>query len=240
MWDSNKDYRLLIAQKSKDLFERTIESGSFRGRWNKKMAREIAKNLNTDFQTLLYSYMEPKDMANSKDVEEIKSKAHELIKYLGGEDWYHIFLREAKKEDKEKTEESVAKVKFFLRTLLGLKERLAHGPINDPIIGIDIIVGEIMSTTKHPNADNLLITNININNQAIKVVTNDLDVKEGNRVGISMLPPVSFQGIVSEGMFLGADEGVLKDVQGELGQIPKGFPIESLNETRNLIESFLK
>ena len=33
---------------------------------------------------------------------------------------------------------------------------------------------------------------------------------------------------------------ILKDVDGELGEIPKGIPMESLNETRNLIESYLK
>jgi predicted RNA-binding protein with EMAP domain len=47
-------------------------------------------------------------------------------------------------------------------------------------------------------------------------------------------------GITSEGMFLGAGEGVLKDVQGELGQMPHGIPLEALNESRNLVETFLK
>lgn len=45
---------------------------------------------------------------------------------------------------------------------------------------------------------------------------------------------------VSEGMFLGMNGSILKDVDGELGEIPKGIPMESLNETRNLIESYLK
>ncbi|MDR0911263.1 MAG: tRNA-binding protein [Methanobrevibacter sp.] len=240
MWDTNKDYRLLVASKARDLFERTIETGSFKGHWNKKMVRELSRNMINDFQVLSYSYLEPEDMAKSGEIEELTKKGNDIIKYLGGDDWNHIFLNQATKEDKEKVEEGVAKVKFFLRTILGLKDRLKLGPIADPIIGIDIVTGEVMSVTKHPDADNLLITNVNINNQAIKVVTNDLEVKDGNRVGISMLPPATFQGITSEGMFLGAGEGILKDVQGELGQIPKGIPIESLNETRNLIEGFLK
>lgn len=36
--------------------------------------------------------------------------------------------------------ENVAKVRFFIDSVLGLKDRLALGPINDPIIGIDIKV----------------------------------------------------------------------------------------------------
>jgi predicted RNA-binding protein with EMAP domain len=55
-----------------------------------------------------------------------------------------------------------------------------------------------------------------------------------------MLPPTSFMGITSEGMFLGAGEGVLKDVQGETGEMPKGIPLEALNEARNFVETFLK
>jgi predicted RNA-binding protein with EMAP domain len=72
------------------------------------------------------------------------------------------------------------------------------------------------------------------------VITNDLSVKEGNRVGIAILPPMNFLGVVSEGMFLGDGSNILKEVNGELGYMPKGIPIDSLNGTRNLIENFLK
>ena len=143
-------------------------------------------------------------------------------------------------EDKEKTKENVAKVRFFIDSVLGLKDRLALGPINDPIIGIDIKVGEIMSVTKHPNADSLMICNVNLGKRAITVVTNDLNVKEGNSVGVSLLPPQSFMETTSEGMFLGMDGNILKEVEGELGEMPKGIPMDSLNETRNLVEAFLK
>ncbi|MCD6188626.1 MAG: tRNA-binding protein, partial [Thermococcus sp.] len=64
--------------------------------------------------------------------------------------------------------------------------------------------------------------------------------KEGHRVAVALLPPANFRGITSEGMFLGAGEGVLKDVKGEIGGLPKGIPLEALKETRNLVESFLK
>jgi predicted RNA-binding protein with EMAP domain len=240
MWDTSKDYRLLIAQKSKDLYDRTINNGSFRGHWNKKMALESANNMNNDFQALTYSYLEPKDIAKSSEIESLIEKANDVIKYLGGDNWSHVFLDKAQKDEREKVEESIAKVRFFIRTILGLRERMNLGSISDPIIGIDIIVGEIMSVSKHPTAENLVISNVNIGKQAIKVVTNDITVKDGNHVGISMLPPLTFMGIASEGMFLGNNGRILKNVEGELGTIPKGIPIESLNETRNLVENFLK
>ncbi len=55
-----------------------------------------------------------------------------------------------------------------------------------------------------------------------------------------MLPPSTFMGITSDGMFLGAGEGILKDVNGPKGEIPHGIPLEALNEARNIVEGFLK
>ena len=148
-------------------------------------------------------------------------------------------MKGAPKEEREKTEENIAKVRFFLDTILGLRARFKFGPIDDPIIGIDVRVGEVMSVSKHPKADSLMICNVNIGKRALKVVTNDLTVKEGNRVGVSLLPPATFMDIVSEGMFLGMGGSILKEVQGELGNMPNGIPIESLNETKNMITNFL-
>ena len=135
----------------------------------------------------------------------------------------------------------VLKIGFVLSCFdfTSLRNRFKFGPIDDPIIGIDVKVGEIMSVSKHPNADSLMICNVNLGKRALKVVTNDLTVKEGNRVGVSLLPPATFMEIVSEGMFLGMDGSILKDVQGELGQMPNGIPMESLNETKNMITNFL-
>jgi len=240
VWDTSKDYRILMAKKSKELYLRTIEVGSFRGHWNKKMAIEIAKNMDSDFQSLLYSYLEGDDLVNSPDVQSLNEKCEKVIEFLGGKNWNKVFLDSTPKDDRDKTIENIDKVKFFIEIISGLKNRLALGPINDPIVSIDIKVGEVMSVTKHPKTDNLMICNVNLGKKAITVVTNDLEVKEGNSVGVSILPPQSFMGITSEGMFLGAGEGILKDVKGDLGGMPKGIPMESLNETRNLIESFLK
>jgi len=239
MWDTSKDYRILVAKKSKELFLRTIETGSFRGHWNKRLVIDTTKTMDSDFQTLLYSYLEGDDLVNSEDVNSLVEKAEKIVEGLGGPTWNKVFLNSAPKEDHDKTLDNIAKVRFFLDTIFGLKKRLALGPINDPIIGIDIKVGEIMSVTKHPNADSLMICNVNLGKKAITVITNDLNVKDGNTVGVSMLAPQTFMEIASEGMFLGTGNSILKDVQGELGEMPKGIPMESLNTTRNLVESFL-
>ena len=215
MWDTTKDYRILVASKARENYLNLIPTASFRGSWNKKQAIDLGKQMNSDFQSLTYSYLEGDELVNSPDVSALIEKAEKIIECLGGDDWNKKFLSNAPKEDREKTLENIAKVRFFLDTILGLKNRLALGPINDPII-------------------------VNLGKRAITVVTNDMNVKDENRVGVSLLPPQSFSDIVSEGMFLGMGGSILKDVEGELGAMPKGIPMESLNETRNLVENYLK
>lgn len=240
MWDTSKDYRLLVAEKSVDLFLRTLEGANLKGRWNKRNVIQNAKEMVPEIQSLYYSYVEPVDMAQMPQIASIKQKASKIVENLGGNDWYKHFLDMVSKDEKSKLEEAIAKIRFFLNIILNIDKRLALGPINDPIVAIDIKVGEIVSVGGHPDADNLLVCNVNIKERAITVVTNDFTVKEPNRVAVAMLPPTSFMGIISEGMFLGAGEGVLKDVQGEIGRMPKGISLDALNEARNFVESFLK
>ena len=239
MWDTSNDYRLLICEKSVDLFLRTIEGANLKGRWNKRNVRQIAKDMIPEIQSMYYSYVEPADLAKMPQIESLKEKADKIIENLGGEKWYSHFLDMVNKEEKVKLEEAIAKIRFFLDTILNVDKRLALGPIDDPIVAIDIKVGEVVSAGEHPNADSLLVCNVNIK-RVITVVTNDLDVTESNRVAVAMLPPTSFMGITSEGMFLGTGNRVLKDVKGDVGEMPKGIPLEALNTTRNFVETFLK
>jgi predicted RNA-binding protein with EMAP domain len=237
MWDTSKDYRLRVLEKAVELFIRTAEGANLKGIWNKKKCLTSARAMFPEIQVMYFSYMEPADLAVSPQIADMKLRVSEIIEALGGDRWHLQFLKLVNKDEKEKLVESIAKMKFALNTIATVDRRLLLGPINDPVIGIDIKAGEIVSIQKF---DNLLVCNVNLGNKAITVVTNDLTVKEGNTVGIAMLPPSVFRGVTSEGMFLGSGDGVLKDVDGNLGEMPHGIPLESLNETRNLVEAFLK
>ncbi|MCD6189488.1 MAG: tRNA-binding protein, partial [Thermococcus sp.] len=148
MWDTSKDYRLLVAEKATELFLKTIEGAKFKGKWDKKKAIKLAKEMIPELQALRYSYLEPQELIETPQMKELKEKALGIIEALGGEDWYIKFLELADKSEREKVEESIAKVRFFLNTILNLDKRLALGKINDPVIAVDIKVGEIMSAGK--------------------------------------------------------------------------------------------
>ncbi len=240
MWDTSKDYRLLVAEKSIELFQRTIEGANLKGKWNKKPALQAARKMTTEIQTLYYSYISPGEMKETPQMALMEKQGQEIVEALGGESWHRQFLELANREEKEKLEESLAKIKFFLNTIFGLRARLSLGEIKDPVMGIDIKKGEILSVSKHPRAAQLLVCNVNLQERAITVVTNDMDVKEKNQVAVALLPPEVFMGITSEGMFLGEDKGILKDVKGDLGKLPHGIPLDALNEARNLVDNFLQ
>lgn len=240
MWDTSKDYRLLVAEKSIKLFLRTIEGANLKGKWNKKQALQAARKMTSEIQTLYYSYVAPVEMTKMPQITLMEKQGQEIVEALGGESWHRQFLELANREEKEKLEEALAKIKFFLNIIFGLRARITLGEIKDPVMGIDIKKGEILSVSKHPKAGQLMVCNVNLQERAITVVTNDMEVKEKNEVAVALLPPEVFMGITSEGMFLGAGKGVLKDVKGELGKLPQGIPLDALNEARNLVETFLQ
>ena len=104
MWDTTKDYRILVASKARENYLNLIPTASFSGSWNKKQAVDLGKQMNSDFQSLTYSYLEGDELTNSPDVAAIKEKALKIIEYLGGNDWNKKFLNNAPKEDREKTQ----------------------------------------------------------------------------------------------------------------------------------------
>ena len=240
MWDTSKDYRLKVAEKSIVDFIRVVEGSNLRGSWNKKQVRLIAKNMNPDIQTLYYSYVSPQELAKTPQMDNLLKSVDEIIENLGGEDYAKKFQSELNRQEREKLDLPLSKMKFFFNTIRGLPDRLMLGEIDDPVIGVDIVVGELVSVSKHQKTDNLMVCNVNLGKRAITVITNDLSVKDNDHVAVSLLPPSEFMGIASEGMFLGAGEGILKDVEGQLGSLPKHIDVNAFNETRNLVDQYIK
>ena len=240
MWDTSKDYRLKVAEKSLEDFIRVVEGSNLRGSWNRNQVRLIAKNMNPDIQTLYYSYVSPQELAKTPQMDNLLKAVDEIIENLGGEDYAKKFQSELNRQEREKLDLPLSKMKFFFNTIRGLPDRLMLGEIDDPVIGVDIVVGELVSVSKHQKTDNLMVCNVNLGKRAITVITNDLTVKDNDHVAVSLLPPSEFMGIASEGMFLGAGEGILKDVEGQLGSLPQHIDVNAFNETRNLVDAYIK
>ena len=75
---------------------------------------DLAKQMNSDFQSLIYSYLEGDELVNSPDVSALTEKTEKIVDALGGLDWSKTFLNNSPKEEREKTQENIAKVRFFI------------------------------------------------------------------------------------------------------------------------------
>ena len=117
MWDTSKDYRLRVAEKAIEQFIRVVEGSNLRGSWNKKQVRLIAKNMNPDIQTMYYSYVSPQELAETPQMEKLLKGVDEIIDNLGGEDYSKKFLAELNREEREKLELPLSKMKFFFNTI---------------------------------------------------------------------------------------------------------------------------
>ena len=225
--DTQNNINVLVAEKALELLKKTLESTRFEGVWKKKDALQITDSMKSDIMAIKFSYAEKENI--SEIVSPIKEKISKLQASLG-EGWSSNFLSNAKKENKISTKMGIAKIIFSMNTLYFLDKRINQ----DNHYGVDTLVGKILSVSKA--SDSLLICNVDIK-RAITVLTNDMSIKDGDVVAVSILPPREFYGQVSEGMFCWI-HGVLR-IEGEIGN-RADIPIDGYKETMNMVQDFLK
>lgn len=225
--DTHNNINILVAEKALELLKKTLESTRFEGVWKKKDALQITDSMKSDIMAIKFSYVEKDSI--SEITAPIKDKITKLQSALG-EGWSSNFLSNAKKENKTTTKMAIGRIIFSMNTLYFLDRRLKQ----DNKYGVDTFVGKVLSVSKA--SDSLLICNVDIK-RAITVLTNDMTIKDGDVVAVSILPPKEFYGQVSEGMFCGIN-GVLR-IQGEIGA-SADIPTEGYKETMNMVQDFLK
>jgi predicted RNA-binding protein with EMAP domain len=225
--DTQNNINVLVAEKALELLKKTLESTRFEGVWKKKDALQITDSMKSDIMAIKFSYAEKENI--SEIAAPIKDKISQLQSALG-EGWSSNFLSNAKKENKTSTKMGIAKIIFSMNTMYFLDRRIKQ----DNKYGVDSIIGKILSVSKA--SDSLLICNVDIK-RAITVLTNDMSIKEGETVAVSILPPREFYGQVSEGMFCGIS-GVLR-IEGDVGNRAE-IPVDGYKETVNMVQDFLK
>lgn len=225
--DTHNNINILVAEKALELLKKTLESTRFEGVWKKKDALQIADSMKSDIMAIKFSYAEKEVI--SEITAPLKEKIYKLQSALG-EGWSSNFLSNAKRENKTSTKMAIGRIIFAMNTLYFLDRRLKE----DNKYGVDTFVGKILAVSKA--SDSLLICNVDIK-RAITVLTNDMTVKDGDLVAVSILPPKEFYGHVSEGMFCGIN-GVLR-IKGDVGTKAE-IPADGYKETINMIQDFLK
>jgi methionyl-tRNA synthetase len=111
-----------------------------------------------------------------------------------------------------------------------LKDSISEITIED-FAKLDIRVGEVLSCEKHPDADKLLVSQIQVGDRIHQIVSGVAkyytpDQMVGKKIAIiTNLKPVKLRGILSEGMILAASTDKELEIV-ELHQMPSGAKIK--------------
>ena len=94
--------------------------------------------------------------------------------------------------------------------------------LEEGIKGDNILIGEVLKVEKHPNADKLLVTEVDFNGYKKTILTAAKNVQEGDIVPVALegavlgsgirIQPRKLRGILSEGMFCSPEELKMDDV----------------------------
>jgi phenylalanyl-tRNA synthetase beta chain len=84
-----------------------------------------------------------------------------------------------------------------------------------------LIIGEILRIENHPNAEKLVITEVNVGDKLLQVITNDKTVQVNDKVVVAMIghkfdtfeiKETTLRGYISLGMFCGKE---VTNLEGE-------------------------
>lgn len=122
----------------------------------------------------------------------------------------------------------------------------------EPVAGDfnNVIVGEVISTEQHPDADRLKICQVNIGDEALTIVCGGKNVRPGLKVAVAQIGAVlpgdfkikksKIRGVVSYGMLCSPEElGLPKDIDGIM-ELPTEAPIAAdLRDYLQLDDTFI-
>ena len=191
--DTSRDYRILVAEKAAEMLERRVRNWGLSYPLGKRHVVEAeVREVRSLVLRIKHSYLPLEYLVRDEAITQLMSKARELAKALMPPPGWSL---------KEKDRLGVAEIRWCLATLYGLKARLLLGPENYPDYAVDVVAMEVGTVMKHPSNPGLRVTKAATKTYALTVVTNILNIKEGEVRAVAILPPKVFGGVVSEGMY---------------------------------------
>lgn len=99
----------------------------------------------------------------------------------------------------------------------------------------NVVVGEVLSTEQHPDADRLRVCQVNVGDEALSIVCGGQNVRAGLKVAVAQIGAVlpgdfkikksKIRGVVSLGMICSADELGLDQTSEGIMELPSDAPI---------------
>lgn len=225
--DTANDPRLAVAEQALEDLKDTLKHGHIKAQIPQGEARQTVEKALGSLKAIKYAYAEPEALVQMKPFQELIQANEHVEDLLGGPSFH---------EEIDEKPRAVASARWTIDTIRSLERRLRL-PGDEPELAVDVRKGRIVTVTDHPSADELVVTRVAAG-RGLTVVTNDQTVAQDDDVGVALLAPTDLRGVISEGMFLGAEDGVLTDVEeGDDGR--PDVPEAAYHETRNMITAFL-
>ncbi|MHA1227770.1 MAG: hypothetical protein ACTSPV_13570, partial [Candidatus Hodarchaeales archaeon] len=183
----------------------------FRPTLSKKEIENVLKSAEASLMTLKYSYLPKNDFLNHKELENINNIAKELETAIS-----------PAINTPSTNQFAYCSIKWAVQILAGLRRRMNYD-LTDLGAGVDIKVLRVRNCQKHGK---LIHTRAYDGTNTYSVMTNMLNIHPNVNLAAAFLPPAEVGGIVSEVMYLGANER-----QEAIGTIlhPKDVNLKEVN-----------
>ncbi len=225
--DTGDDPRFKVLEKALSELKVSMQQGRIKAQFPRKNAADAVERGQSALKALQYSYAEPEQIVQMPAFNELMEAADVVETLLGGPGF---------EDEIDEDPLAVAEAAWTISTIRSLKDRL-YLTGSGLELGVDAMAGRVVAVREHPKSDDLLVTRVAAG-ASLPVVTNDTSVKAEDRVGVAFLPPTEIHGTVSRGMFLGAGDGVLKDVRPGPDDRPE-VPPQAYAETRNMLAQYI-
>jgi phenylalanyl-tRNA synthetase beta chain len=103
-------------------------------------------------------------------------------------------------------------------TMAGLEVE-TYAQVGAPLAG-DVVVAEVVSVEKHPNADRLTVCRVNVGKQTLQVVCGAPNVRAGMKAPLAQVGVKAVRGVDSHGMLASARELGLSDDHSGVLELP--------------------
>lgn len=229
--DTAEDPRFAVLERALLDLKGIFERGRLKAQFPREQAVERAERAHAALMELKWTHAEPEALREMDAFARLLGAADAVEELLGGRDFPDRIAEQAV---------WVARTRWALSQVRSFGDRLEL-PGDGWETAVEAAVGRVVSTSDHPEADQLLVTRVAAG-RSLRVVTNDTSVEKDDRVGVALLPPVELRGVVSEGMFLGGGggAGVLRDVEEDAETGRPDVPEEAWAETRGLLAEYAR
>lgn len=185
--DTTKDIRITFAERLLANLAQQIKAGFFGPAKKRADVAEALHEMGSLLSTLRYSYLDHAGLQQMAEQEGLRVYAEEVCGALV----------DAARDDPHKR----ALLRFYRRTLERLPLALGMEPQLES--AVDVAVGRVSTTSRHPQAKSLILCRVDVFGEQLGIVTNLVKTRAGQLMKVALVPPADVMGVLSEAQFVG-------------------------------------